>query len=212
MYFGALMPDLVTYRTIRKPAHGEYKEKGSKFIAHAFPAATEEEVEEFLGAMRREYHDARHHCYAYRLGADGLQFRANDDGEPNHSAGDPILGQIRSFELTNVLVVVIRYFGGTKLGVSGLIHAYRTAADEALRTADIAEAGVTAEYVIDYPYDSTNEVMRLFEEVSASVVNQEFTEKCVQDIKVNVALKSTIEAKVRLLQQLGHQITLVQKG
>ena len=115
-----------SYKTIRKEAEGFYKEKGSKFIAKAYPAESIDQVNEILGELRKEFYDARHHCYAYILEPDASQYRANDDGEPNHSAGDPILGQIRSHELTNTLVVVIRYFGGTKLGVSGLINAYKT--------------------------------------------------------------------------------------
>src|SRR5690606_7725476 len=120
------------YRTIAQPAEGLYKEKGSKFIALAYPVYTEEEIKDRLAELRKKYYDARHHCYAYMLGADKSRYRANDDGEPNHSAGDPILGQIRSADLSNVLVVVVRYFGGTKLGVSGLITAYKTATADAL--------------------------------------------------------------------------------
>ena len=128
-----------SFLTIGQPAEGLYKEKGSKFIGLAFPVKTEDEVKERLEETRKTYYDARHHCYAYILGHEGTQFRANDDGEPNHSAGDPILGQIRSKELTNTLVIVVRYFGGTKLGVSGLINAYKTAAALALDNTSIEE-------------------------------------------------------------------------
>ncbi|MCP4460188.1 MAG: YigZ family protein, partial [Cytophagales bacterium] len=118
--------------TIQSATSGEYKEKGSKFLAFAFSVSSEAEIKVHLDNLRKEYYDARHHCYAYVLGLENQSFRANDDGEPGHSAGDPILGQIRSFKLTNCLIVVVRYFGGTKLGVGGLVNAYKTAATGAL--------------------------------------------------------------------------------
>jgi uncharacterized YigZ family protein len=126
------MSAVFSFRTLRAPAEGIYKEKGSKFLAFAYPVETETDTKVILDALRKQYFDARHHCFAYILGADKPRFRAFDDGEPNHSAGDPILGQIRSRELTNVLVVVIRYFGGVKLGMGGLMAAYKAAAENAL--------------------------------------------------------------------------------
>src|SRR5690606_39655528 len=126
-----------TYLTIADHAEGLYYEKGSKFIALAYPVSDEEEIKSLLENIRKKYYDARHHCYAYRLGREGLVFRANDAGEPNHSAGDPILGQLRSYNITDVLIVVVRYFGGTKLGVGGLINAYKTAAADAIENSTI---------------------------------------------------------------------------
>src|SRR3954468_18127958 len=132
-----------SYRTLQAPVGGTYKEKGSKFLAFAYPVENEQDVKEKIELLKKTHFDARHHCFAYVLGPDKTKYRAFDDGEPNHSAGDPILGQIRSRNLTNVLVVVIRYFGGVKLGVGGLISAYRTAAEEALTKATIREKEVT---------------------------------------------------------------------
>jgi uncharacterized YigZ family protein len=202
------IPELQSYRTLSSRSEGEYREKGSKFLAFAFPAESEEEVQDRLTDIRKEFHDARHHCYAYRLGNKGETFRANDDGEPNHSAGDPILGQLRSFNLTNSLVVVVRYFGGTKLGVSGLINAYRTAAEEALRNGRIREVAVTVSIDLEYPYESTNEVMRLISDFSATVSKQQFTDKCFQTVEVNVALVKEFREKVALLINTGTSIEI----
>ena len=134
--------DIATYKTIASTTQAEFKDKGSRFIAFAYPIQTLEEVKQYVSILKEEHHKARHWCYAYRLGVDGTQFRANDDGEPAGSAGRPILGQIDSAGLTDVLVIVVRYFGGTLLGVPGLIHAYKTAAAEALTVAEVIEKNV----------------------------------------------------------------------
>ena len=131
-----------TFLTLSAPSQAEFKDKGSRFIAYAYPIRTTEDVKKLVDDQRQAHHKARHWCYAYRLGTDGLQFRANDDGEPSGSAGRPILGQIDSFGLTDVLIIVVRYFGGTLLGVPGLIHAYKTAAAEALKTAVVVEKNI----------------------------------------------------------------------
>ena len=128
-----------TYHTLAAPAEAEFKDKGSRFIAYAYPVRSAEDVKNHVERQRQAHHKARHWCYAYRLGTDGLQFRANDDGEPSGSAGRPILGQIDSFAVTDTLIIVVRYFGGTLLGVPGLIHAYKTAAAEALKAAEVIE-------------------------------------------------------------------------
>ncbi|MDJ1483277.1 YigZ family protein [Cytophagaceae bacterium YF14B1] len=167
-----------TYLTIAAPSEGLYKEKGSKFLAFAYPARTEDEVKDHLTQLRKTYFDARHHCYAYILGADKTKYRANDDGEPNHSAGDPILGQIRSRNLTDVLVVVVRYFGGIKLGVSGLIQAYRTSASEALETAQIIEKIVMMPFSIQFTYEQMNQVMKLLKDYDAEILSQDFQLVC----------------------------------
>ena len=146
-----------TYKTIEKPSEGLFKDKGSKFISLAFPVNSEEEIKEIVQSIKKEHHSARHHCYAWRLGADQLHFRANDDGEPSSTAGKPILGQIQSFDLTNILIVVVRYFGGTLLGVSGLINAYRSAALDAINQAEIVEKLVEKWLLVDFDYGAMNE-------------------------------------------------------
>jgi uncharacterized YigZ family protein len=128
-----------SYKTIKKESQGYFKDKGSKFLAFAFPVKSEEEIKEILTRLRKEHHSARHHCYAWRLGSEEITFRANDDGEPSSTAGKPILGQLLSFEVTNILIIVVRYFGGTLLGVSGLINAYKNAAADSLNNAEIIE-------------------------------------------------------------------------
>lgn len=195
-----------SFLTISKTSEGLYKEKGSKFIALAFPARTEEQVKEKLEEVKKTYYDARHHCYAYILGADGAQYRANDDGEPNHSAGDPILGQIRSRELTNTLVVVVRYFGGTKLGVSGLINAYKTAASEALEQNKVVEKLITRSVRFKFPYEEMNEVMKLVNDFEMEITDQKFEMECQLNAEVIVSKVEEFENKATLLQNLGHSI------
>jgi uncharacterized YigZ family protein len=191
------MPIEDTYRTIESPAESLYKEKGSKFIAIAYPVYTEEEVKELLAELRKKYYDARHHCYAYILGADKARFRANDDGEPNHSAGDPILGQIRSADLSNVLVVVIRYFGGTKLGVSGLINAYKTATADAIAQAAIIEKHETTLLEAHYAYPQMNDVMSLVKEYDLQVKDQKFELDCRLTLEVRKKLEEEISLKLQ---------------
>lgn len=195
-----------SYKTIAKLSEGFYKEKGSKFIAHAIPVSSEEDIKASLAAQRKQYYDARHHCYAYVLGQDYGQYRANDDGEPNHSAGDPILGQIKSNDLTNTLVVVIRYFGGTKLGVGGLIHAYKTAADEALKVAVIKTVAITKPVQIHFHYDSTNEVMRMVKDFELEIVEQKYESDCFLSVNVKIGLFDRLNEKLTLLRDLGHAV------
>ena len=167
-----------TYRTIASRGEGFFKDRGSKFFAFAFPVTTEEEIRQCQDELRKEYHDARHHCFAWVLGMKEVHHRANDDGEPAHSAGDPILGQIRSLELTNVLVVVVRYFGGTKLGVAGLINAYRTAAAEALQDTSTVEVFPEVEFIVQYDYSETNEAERLLAAFPMRVLSRSFESDC----------------------------------
>jgi len=192
--------------TISKTGTGLYKEKGSKFLAFAYPVSDLESINLRLEELRKEYHDARHHCYAYILGNDSKQFRANDDGEPNHSAGDPILGQIRSFNLTNTLIVVIRYFGGTKLGVSGLINAYKTAAEEALNNSAIKKQFITSPLHISYAYSSTNEVMKLIDTYELTIIEQEFVEKCTLKATVVISKYQQLINDIQLLIDIGNKI------
>ena len=141
-----------SYLTIADPTEGLFKDKGSKFLAYAYPVDNEDEIKELVQHLKKEHYSARHHCYAWRLGADKTHFRANDDGEPSSTAGKPILGQIQRLDLTNILIVVVRYFGGTLLGVSGLINAYREAAVDALEHAEIVEKLVEEIFWVEFDY------------------------------------------------------------
>jgi uncharacterized YigZ family protein len=180
------------YRTIQASSQGIYKEKGSKFLAFAFPVNSEDELKEHLEKLRKEYFDARHHCYAFVLGADKSRFRANDDGEPNHSAGDPILGQIRSKDLTNILIVVVRYFGGTKLGVSGLIQAYKVAAEDALKNAVIIEVDVMNEISIQYDYSATPDVMKLVKDFDLVIKEQSFEDRSLLKAEFKISVEEKL--------------------
>lgn len=177
------------YFTISSESDGLFKDRGSKFYAFAYPVYSEEEVKEHLDELRKKYHDARHHCYAWRLGAEGEHTRANDDGEPSSSAGKPILNQIEKKELTNVLVVVVRYFGGTLLGVGGLINAYRTATASALEKASLIKKFVYNIYELAFEYPLMNQVMKLIKEHSLETYDQVFELSC--SLKVKVELEKT---------------------
>jgi uncharacterized YigZ family protein len=195
-----------SFRTIQSNSEGLYKESGSKFLAFAYPVRADEEIKSKIEGLKKKYFDATHHCFAWVLGADKSKFRAVDDGEPNHSAGDPILGQIRSKELTNVLVVVVRYYGGTKLGVGGLIQAYKSAAEEALNQATVIEEDVTENFLVRFPYDETSEVMRLVKEFDMKIIKQEYLADCILMIEVKLINKDSLLAKLELLQALSHKI------
>lgn len=199
---------ILSFRTIQQPSEGNYKEKGSKFLGFAYPVGSEEEVKQKIAELKKEYFDARHHCYAYMLGADKMKFRAFDDGEPNHSAGDPILGQIRSRNLTNVLVVVVRYFGGVKLGVGGLISAYKIAAENTLNNSTVIEKEVFKKYFIFYPYVSTPDVMKLIKEYELEITNQSFEDECKMDVTVPLRLNNAFEERVLLLNATGVTISI----
>jgi uncharacterized YigZ family protein len=176
-----------TYLTIGRPAEATYKEKKSRFLAVAFPVASEEQVKGRLQELRKQYYDARHHCYAYVCGESRQHFRANDDGEPNHSAGDPILGQIRARNLTNVLVVVVRYFGGVKLGVGGLVQAYKTAAAEVLDQAEIIEEMIMYSLHVQFDYVRLNEVMKIVKDFALEVAQQHFDNRCTMHLRKSQA-------------------------
>jgi len=167
-----------SYLTISKPSEALLKEKGSKFFAYAYPVQDLNAVKALIENAKKEHHTARHWCYAYRLGNDGSDFRSNDDGEPSHSAGDPILRQIDSKELTNVLIIVVRYFGGVKLGVGGLIQAYGGGAELALEEAKIITVEVQERIRISFDYPEMNEVMRVMKRYDAEMVSNEFMERC----------------------------------
>ncbi|NQU53694.1 MAG: YigZ family protein [Bacteroidetes bacterium] len=166
------------YNTIEKESKGYFKDKGSKFYSYAFPLQNENEVKEIIARLKKEHHSARHHCYAWRLGTEDIRSRANDDGEPSSTAGKPILGQLQSFEVTNALIVVVRYFGGTLLGVSGLINAYRNAATDALNNAEILEKLIEKKYNISFSYIELNEVMHIIKRENYNIQNTDFQESC----------------------------------
>lgn len=163
-----------TYYTIEKPAEGSFKDRGSKFISFAFPVLNEEEIKKHQAALRKEHPSANHHCYAFRLGAGKQAFRSSDDGEPANTAGKPILGQIQSKDLTNILIVVVRYFGGTLLGVSGLIQAYREAAANAIANAQIVERTVNDVYEVKFDYLQMNDVMKVLKDEKLEMLSQDF--------------------------------------
>jgi len=193
-----------SYYTISRSAEGFYKEKGSKFLASAFVVKSEDEVKFHLEESRKKYHDARHHCYAYLMGVDHDHFRANDDGEPGHSAGDPILGQIRSRKLTNVLIIVVRYFGGTKLGVPGLINAYKSAASDALDKAGKNKVEITQNILIQFTYDLTSDVMPLVRD--HKILSQEFTDNCSIEIEVRSNQLEVLVSKLKVLQDMSKPV------
>ncbi len=172
------------YKTIRSPSEGLYKEKGSKFIALAYPMKSEEAIKEMLTKIKKQYHDARHHCFAWRLGAELERYRVNDDGEPSGSAGKPIFGQIQSKELTNILIVVIRYFGGTLLGGGGLINAYRSATFDALEQSQIIELKVKDRLKIVFGFSQMNSAMTVIKEFQLEFVNQQFDLECTLTLRV----------------------------
>jgi uncharacterized YigZ family protein len=185
------------YSTISMSAEGLYKEKGSKFIAIAFPVFSEEEFKEGLNELKKKYHDARHHCYAYKLGLTENEYRYSDDGEPNNSAGAPIFGQIKSYELTNIAIVVVRYFGGTKLGVGGLITAYKAAAKDALNNAKVIERTIDHIYQIEFTYEIMSDVMNFVKQQKLEVIQQVLEEKGMIQFKIR---ESEVES---LIEQLG---------
>ena len=173
------------YKTINFPSEEVLlKEKNSKFFGYAIPVTSEEEIKEILERLRKEHFSARHWCYAYQIGTEKIQYRANDDGEPNNSAGMPIYGQIQSFEVTNVLVVVVRYFGGVKLGVGGLISAYKIAAQMALENSEIVERTIDKHFIISFGYTNMNKVMRIIKEKNLQIISQKMEMDCEIEISI----------------------------
>lgn len=193
---------LDTFLTISGTSEGFYKEKGSKFIAHTFYVENQEEIKERIAELRKKYYDARHHCYAYMLGHDSSIWRANDDGEPSNSAGIPILNQIRSKNLSNILIVVIRYFGGTKLGVSGLIRAYKQAAFDALESATIVEQILTQKINIRFTYPAMNQVMKLIKEQNLKIISQDYQDMNLMQIEVRNKLLNLVIDKLQKIESL----------
>lgn len=197
-----------SFLTIAENAEGIYKDKGSKFLAYAFPVETEEEIKDHIQALKKEHYSARHHCYAWRLGADKKLYRANDDGEPSSTAGKPILGQIRRLDLTNVLIVVVRYFGGTLLGVSGLINAYKEAAADVLSNTSIIEKLVEVTFKIEFDYANMNPVMRIFKDENLEQKDNQFELKC--SITTSVRKNEAERVVGQLLKIEGVKLTILE--
>ncbi len=190
------------YNMIESVGHGQFKDRGSRFLGYAIPVLSEAEIKKELDALRKQYFDATHHCYAYVLGPDKSAYRINDDGEPSGTAGRPIYGQILSADLTNVLVVVIRYYGGTKLGVPGLINAYKTTAKEALSAAQKKVCIVKEVYQVEYDYLQMNEVMKIVKEEVVDIYSTEFGMKCVIQIAVRKLHSDKVNTRLRRLSGL----------
>lgn len=188
-----------TYLTIQDKSEGIYTEKRSKFLAFAHPVETIDEIKDLITDYKKKYYDARHVCYAYMLGPERTDFRANDDGEPSSTAGKPILGQINSRELTNILVVVIRYFGGVKLGTSGLIVAYREAAAEALSAAAVIEKTIEETVTFTFPYVMMNSVMRVVKELNPRIVEQKYDETCIITLAIKRSMAPMLEERLNKL-------------
>ena len=186
------------YKTIKEPAEGLYKEKGSRFIALAYPVENEDEIKTIVACLKEQYYDARHHCFAWRLGVAKTCFRAYDDVEPSSTAGKPILGQIQSQDLTNILIVVVRYFGGTKLGVSGLINAYREAATDVLRNAVVIEKTVDERLRIRFSYLVMNDIMKIVKEEVPEILERHFELEC--EMLLSIRQKDMPVLRSRLAQ------------
>lgn len=179
------MTEKDTYKTIETPTEAIlFKEKNSKFFGYAYPISNEEDVKQYIDALKKEHHAARHWCYAYQLGTETISYRTNDDGEPNNTAGMPIYGQIQSFEVTNILIIVVRYFGGIKLGVGGLISAYKTTAQLTLEASNILEKTININYSINFAYKNMNTVMRIIKEKNLEITNQKLELDCTIFISV----------------------------
>lgn len=192
-----------TYRTIATPAEGLFKDRGSKFLAFAYPIESESEVKKLLEPLKKEHFKANHHCYAFRLGQDRTNFRVNDDGEPSGSAGKPILNVLLSKDLTNILVVVVRYFGGTLLGVPGLINAYKSATQEAIANASILEKTVNEVYEISFAYELMNDVMKVVKDFDLKIVSQHFDNECIILLSFRKTLTNQVLGKLEKIDGVG---------
>ena len=190
------IPESDRYQTLAEPVSGVYKEKGSKFLSFAYPVSTEEQIKDHLLEIKKAYADATHHCYAYRLGVDGTTWRANDDGEPTSTAGKPILGQLRSYQISDTLIIIVRYFGGVKLGVSGLINAYRQAAANALQKSKIIIKYAQTSATLRFPYLYMDAVMKLLKDFKASITAQQGDEECELSFSIRRSLFPALSEKL----------------
>lgn len=196
------MQQVDVYTTISEPSEGIYKEKGSKFLAFAFPVMEEEQIKNHIQELKQKYYDARHHCYAWQLGLDDNHFRVNDDGEPSGTAGKPIHGQIRSHGITNLLIVVVRYFGGTKLGTSGLINAYKCASANALANANQVEKTINNHYKVQFSYAVMNDVMRVIKEEEPDITYQQFDINCLMQLSVRQSKSDVLVTKLEKIESV----------
>lgn len=185
-----------TYKTIKAPIEGLFKDRGSKFLAYAYPIEHENEVKPLVDNLKKEHFKAVHHCYAYRLGLDRTNFRVNDDGEPSGTAGKPILNTLLSHDITNILVVVVRYFGGTLLGVPGLINAYKSATAEALTVAEVIEKTVNDVYNVSFEFVQMNDVMKLVKEFGLKIRNQTYDNQCTMELEFRKTLTNQVIGKL----------------
>lgn len=183
-----------TYKTITTPSKEVlFKDKNSKFFGFSFPVTNEEEVKQIIDQLKKQHHSARHWCYAWQIGTETIRYRSNDDGEPSNSAGQPIYGQIQSFDVTNILIVVVRYFGGVKLGVGGLINAYRTSAQLALENSNIIEKTINIDFIIIFEYKDMNKVMRIIKEHNLNITKQELELNC----KIHISVRKKLADKIK---------------
>jgi len=200
------MKNAGTFKTVISPCNAIFKEKGSRFLAYVYPVSNEQEIREIIAKIKKEHHSARHHCYAWRLGAEMENFRLNDDGEPSGTAGKPIFGQIQSQELTNILIVIVRYFGGILLGTSGLINAYKLAAKDALDQAVIAERVVEDLIEVKFDYSAMNDFMHVIKELQLEQVQSDFDLNCSATIAVRKSLSETVLNKLKNIDKLSATI------
>ncbi|WP_108805322.1 YigZ family protein [Aquimarina sp. Aq107] len=194
-----------TYKTINEPGEEVlFKDKNSKFFGYSFPIVSEEEVKSIIESLKKQHHAARHWCYAWQLGTEKIKYRSNDDGEPSNSAGQPIYGQIQSFQVTNILIVVVRYFGGVKLGVGGLINAYKTAAQLSLQSSIILEKTIDIKFCITFEYKNMNKVMRIIKERQLKITNQ----KLELDCKIFISVRKTIANEINDLFSTLYEVEI----
>ncbi len=192
-----------TYNTIEKPYKGLlFKDRGSKFYGYAYPITTEDDVKPLIEQLKKEHHTARHWCYAWQLGTSTIRYRANDDGEPSNSAGPPIYGQIQAYDVTNILIVVVRYFGGTKLGVGGLMNANKTAAKSVLETANIIQKTIDCNFLLTFEYKDMNKVMRIIKEHNIRITNQNLGLNCEYNISIRKSEATLILALFKNLHEI----------
>jgi uncharacterized YigZ family protein len=201
--------ELFSFTTIAGPTEGQYREKGSKFLAFAYPVKSATDIRDRIEELKKTYFDARHHCFAWMLGPERKVFRAFDDGEPSHSAGDPILGQIRAKGLTNVLIVVVRYFGGVKLGVGGLIFAYKAAAEDALSKSTIVEVEIRFSLCLEFGYEATPAMMKLVKEFDLSIIRQHFSDICRLELEARLREKQRLVEKLELMKATGTRFSVM---
>ena len=190
------------YKTIKSPSEGLFKDKGSKFLAFAYPFEDENKLKKYIEPLRKEHFKAVHFCYAYRLGMDKTQFRISDDGEPSGSAGRPILNVLLSKEITNILLIVVRYWGGTLLGVPGLINAYKSATEEALKAAEIIEKTVNEAHQITFAYVQMNDVMKVVKDFDLKINNQQFDNQCIMEIEFRQSITSQVLGRFDKIEEI----------